>query len=116
MRSNFIITMSSMKPKLRYTLTLSVKCSNRDKYWRKDNLYNRSTNTINQGKKFRKRLTLSGEFKVGIFSHNFSELKNENFEHRPVIEKDLFNEYVKRYSTEKGILLKRVLYGIVAKK
>ena len=52
-----------------------MKCSNRDKYWRKDNLYNRSTNTINQGKKFRKRLTLSGEFKVGIFSHNFSELK-----------------------------------------
>ena len=47
---------------------------------------------------------------------NFSELENENFEHKPVIEKDLFNEYVKRYSTEKGILLKRVLYGIVAKK
>ena len=47
---------------------------------------------------------------------NFSELKNENFEHKPVIEKELFNEYVKRYSTEKGILLKRVLYGIVAKK
>ena len=47
---------------------------------------------------------------------NFSELKNENFEHKPVIEKELFDEYVKRYSTEKGILLKRVLYGIIAKK
>ena len=31
-------------------------------------------------------------------------------------EKDLFDEYVKRYKTEKGILLKRVLYGITAKK
>ena len=29
---------------------------------------------------------------------------------------DLFDEYVRRYKTEKGILLKRVYYGIVAKK
>ena len=47
---------------------------------------------------------------------DFSELKNENFEHKQLIEKDLFNKYIKRYKTEKGILLKRVLYGIVAKK
>ena len=44
---------------------------------------------------------------------NFSEI---GLEHKPVIEKDLFDEYVKRYKTEKGILLKRVLYGIIAKK
>lgn len=29
---------------------------------------------------------------------------------------ELLNEYVKKYKTEKGILLERVLYGIVAKK
>jgi SAM-dependent methyltransferase len=32
------------------------------------------------------------------------------------VEKDLFEQYVQKYKTEKGILLKRVLYGIVAKK
>jgi len=47
---------------------------------------------------------------------NFSEIDNENFEHKPIIEKETFDEYVRRYKTEKGILLKRVLYGIVAKK
>jgi len=47
---------------------------------------------------------------------NFSEIKNEEFEHRAIVEKDLFDEYVKKYKTEKGILLKRVLYGIIAKK
>ena len=47
---------------------------------------------------------------------DFSEIKNERFEHRTIIEKDVFGEYVKKYKTEKGILLKRVLYGIVAKK
>ena len=47
---------------------------------------------------------------------DFSELRDEEFEHRKIVEKDLFDEYVKRYKTEKGILLKRVLYGIVAKK
>lgn len=40
---------------------------------------------------------------------NFSEDK-------AIIEKELFNQYMKKYKTEKGILLKRVLYGIVAKK
>lgn len=47
---------------------------------------------------------------------DFSEIKGKAFEHRTIVEKDLFDEYVKRYKTEKGILLKRVLYGIVAKK
>ena len=47
---------------------------------------------------------------------DFSETNGEKFEHRTIVEKDLFDEYVKRYKTEKGILLKRVLYGIVAKK
>lgn len=47
---------------------------------------------------------------------DFSEIKGEEFEHRAIIEKDLFDEYVKKYKTEKGILLKRVLYGILAKK
>ena len=47
---------------------------------------------------------------------DFSEEDNFEFEHGKEIEKDLFQEYVNRYRTEKGILLKRVLYGIVAKK
>ena len=47
---------------------------------------------------------------------DFSEISGEEFEHRTIVERDLFDEYVKRYKTEKGILLKRVLYGIVAKK
>lgn len=48
--------------------------------------------------------------------NDFTEIKNEEFEHRTIVEKDLLDEYMKRYKTEKGILLKRVLYGIVAKK
>lgn len=47
---------------------------------------------------------------------DFSEIKGEKFEYRTIIEKDLFDDYVKKYKTRKGILLKRVLYGIVAKK
>lgn len=47
----------------------------------------------------------------------FSEINDQtNFEHNDKIEKDLFDKYVKQYKTEKGILLKRVLYGIIAKK
>ena len=42
---------------------------------------------------------------------DFSEINNEN---KKLIEKDLFDEYVRRNKTEKGILLKRILYGIVA--
>ena len=33
-----------------------------------------------------------------------------------IIEKDLFNKYIEKYKTNQGILLKRVLYGIIAKK
>ena len=51
-----------------------------------------------------------------IIATDFSEINDKEFEHRTIVEKDLFDEYVKRYKTEKGILLKRVLYGIVAKK
>ena len=47
---------------------------------------------------------------------DFSEINKNDFSHREIIEKDLFDEYVRRYKTPKGILLKRVYYGIVAKK
>ena len=47
---------------------------------------------------------------------DFSEINNEEFEHLTFIEKDIFDKYVAKNATEKGILLKRVLYGIVAKK
>ena len=47
---------------------------------------------------------------------DFSEEDNSEFIHKKEIEKDLFDEYVNRYKTNKGILLKRVLYGIVAMK
>lgn len=48
--------------------------------------------------------------------NDFSEMNGEELVHKNMVERELFNEYVKRYKTEKGILLKRVLYGIVAKK
>ena len=47
---------------------------------------------------------------------DFSEIENEKFKHRTLVEKDLFDKYVEQHKTEKGIILKRVLYGIVAKK
>ena len=47
---------------------------------------------------------------------DFSEENNTDFTHRKEIEKDLFDRYVNEYKAEKGILLKRVLYGIIAKK
>lgn len=47
---------------------------------------------------------------------NFSEFDEKiKWEHVP-IEKELFEKYVREYQTEKGILLKRVSYGIIAKK
>lgn len=46
----------------------------------------------------------------------FSEEDNSEFEHVKEMENDLFQEYVNRYRTDKGILLKRELYGIVARK
>lgn len=47
---------------------------------------------------------------------DFSEISGKKSVCRNVVEQNLFNEHVRRYKTEKGILLKRVLYGIVAKK
>ena len=47
---------------------------------------------------------------------DFSEIENNDFEYKTIIEKDLFDEYVKKNKTKKGILLKRVYYGIIAKK
>ena len=44
----------------------------------------------------------------------FSEIDGDVCWSKLPIERDLFDEYVKRYRSEKGILLKRVLYGIVA--
>lgn len=43
------------------------------------------------------------------------ENKNEAYE-IPPIENDLFEKYVEKFQTEKGILLKRKYYGIIAKK
>ncbi len=45
---------------------------------------------------------------------DFSEEDNSKFEHGKEIEKDLFDKYINEYKIDKGILLKRVLYGIVA--
>lgn len=47
---------------------------------------------------------------------DFSESNASKSTHRNKIEKDLFNKYVNEHTTDKGIKLKRVLYGIVAKK
>ena len=41
---------------------------------------------------------------------DFSDLKITQ------VEKELFNKYVAEHSTDKGIELKRILYGIVSKK
>ncbi len=47
---------------------------------------------------------------------DFSELNPFDNIHKNQFEKDLFNNYVSEHTTDKGIELKRVLYGIVAKK
>ena len=47
---------------------------------------------------------------------DFSEEDNSEFMYGEKIEKEIFQEYVNRYKTDKGILLNRKLYGIVAKK
>ena len=39
-----------------------------------------------------------------------------DFSNHRYIEKDLFEQYVKSHTTSKGIILKRALYGIVARK
>ena len=47
---------------------------------------------------------------------DFSELDISNNTHKTIIEDDLFNQYVNKHKTSKGIELKRVLYAIIAKK
>ena len=47
---------------------------------------------------------------------DFSEIEDSFEAHLKSIDSKIFNEYVKKYKTERGILLERVLYGIVAKK
>lgn len=47
---------------------------------------------------------------------DFSELDTSNNTYKNQIETDLFNKYISQHTTDKGIELKRVLYGIVAKK
>lgn len=47
---------------------------------------------------------------------NFSEEVNQEEYERKLIEKDLFEQYVKENSTSKGIKLIRRYYGIIAKK
>ena len=47
---------------------------------------------------------------------DFSEIEETNYKHIELINEELFNKYVEQNKTPKGILLKRVLYGIVAVK
>lgn len=47
---------------------------------------------------------------------DFSELDTSNIIHKNQIEGNLFNKYISEHTTDKGIELKRILYGIVAKK
>ncbi len=46
--------------------------------------------------------------------NDFSEIEEKSIRQRTIIEKELFNDYVQKFKTEKGILLRRKLYGIVA--
>ena len=53
----------------------------------------------------------------GLENWIFSELYlSNNIIHRNQIEEEFFNKYVANHTTDKGIELKRVLYGIIAKK
>ena len=45
---------------------------------------------------------------------DFSEIQGSFNKHLDSIDLKPFDEYVKKYKTERGILLERVLYGIVA--
>ena len=47
---------------------------------------------------------------------DFSEIRENNFVHVKKVDQELFDKYVEQNTTKDGILLKRVLYGIVAKK
>ena len=55
------------------------------------------------------------EYQGSIDSLN-DKLDTLNNIHKNQIEAELFNKYIAGHSTDKGIELKRVLYGIVAKK
>mgnify|MGYP004594182323 FL=1 len=46
----------------------------------------------------------------------FSEIKDNKSKHKKRIEMNLFEKYVDKYTSKKGILLKRRLYGIIATK
>ena len=48
--------------------------------------------------------------------NDFSDIDDSFEDHLKTIDSKLFDEYVKKYKTERGILLERVLYGIVAYK
>lgn len=48
--------------------------------------------------------------------NDFSKIISNKFEHKNRIEMNLFEKYVDKYISEKGILLKRKLYGIIATK
>lgn len=47
---------------------------------------------------------------------DFSEIEDSFEGHLKTIDPRLFSEYIRKFKTEKGILLERVLYGIVAQK
>ena len=48
---------------------------------------------------------------------DFSEINNNvNFEHLKEIDRELLKKYIQEHLTERGILLKRVSYGIIAVK
>ena len=47
---------------------------------------------------------------------DFSEITDMASDHLELIDQNLFDQYVETHKTQKGILLKRVLYGIVAQK
>lgn len=52
----------------------------------------------------------------GIDKKDCWEIKDNESEHKRMIEKNLFEKYVDKYTSKKGILLKRRLYGIIATK
>lgn len=54
-------------------------------------------------------------FKTPILD-DFSELDTSHVSHKNQIEGNLLNRYISNHTTDKGIELKRVLYGIVARK
>ena len=47
---------------------------------------------------------------------DFSGIEDSFEGHLKTIDSRLFSEYIRKFKTEKGILLERVLYGIVAQK